>query len=181
MNNKKIQEANKIKRSLKYSKSCPVEDFKQLISSEDSGIDSESSIASSISESDISLQIKSDPRLFILGADYPVNQRVNGIDQALTWIKDELMKIKEQDKTLTKTMISIRSKIANIKLGRALGTSLIDKGYNSDGESKYSTAENCGKTTEDHGKEKQWLISKENSFPIDSCFFDNGKRATWAI
>ena len=157
-------------KSLKHWKSVPDGEFKKYMAAEDSGIDSESSLVSSISEPDISQGSLVDPCTFIMGDTYSDRERIQGINNALSWIKDELMKIKESDKYLTKTMISIRSNIKSLKIGKTL---MNDTGYNSDNEPFYKE----GKT----GDVKGWLGANAKSFPTSSNFFDSGKRATWVI
>ena len=160
-------EMNKL---LKHWKSVPDGEFKRYMAAEDSGIDSESSLVSSISEPDISQGNLVDPCTFIMGDTYSDRERIQGINHALSWIKDELIKIKESDKYLTKTMISIRSNIKSLKIGKNL---MNDTGYNSDNEPFYKE----DKT----GDGKGCLRANVKSFPTSSKFFDSGKRATWVV
>ena len=81
---------------LKHWKSVPDGEFKRYMAAEDSGIDSESSLVSSISEPDISQGNLVDPCTFIMGETYSDRERIQGINHALSWIKDEL---KESDKS----------------------------------------------------------------------------------
>lgn len=160
-------EMNKL---LKHWKSVPDGEFKKYMTGEDSGIDSESSLVSSISGPDISQSNLVDPRTFIMGDTYSDRERIQGINNALSWIKDELKKIKESDKYLTKTMISIRSNIKSLKIGKTL---INDTGYNSDNEPFYK---------EDKIRDgKRWLGANAKAFPTNSNYFDKGKRATWVI
>jgi len=163
------------KAGILNSKSLPANQFPIIcISSADSGIDSDASPNSSTKLTNSIEDIEGDdqisPHSFLLGEDADEKDRIEGINKAIVWVKDELVKMKIKDKQLTKTMITIRSKIAAHKLH----IEKQDTGYDSDLE--YRKKEN-----DQYLKERWKLIAKDGAFPTDGERFENNKRATWAI
>lgn len=158
-----------------HSKSMPPSEFPIIcISSADSGIDSDTSPAASTkltnSIEDIETDLNICPKSFILGKNAAEGDRIDGINKAIGWIKDELIKMKSKDKQLTKIMITLRSQIAEQKLK----LEKFDKGYDSDSEA-------TGKQDNEYVKERWKLIAQDGAFPTDGMCFENNKRATWAI
>lgn len=173
-----------MKASRKLSKSLPPVDFERLISSEDSGIDSEISIASTDSCVLDDRQSQENGQKFLLGEMYSLEQRMKGISQAITWIKEELTQMKETDKKLIKQIISIRTDIVHLKQdteetedGKNLtvpkkSAPIGDSGYGSD------RAYLAGGRTEEIN-EKNYILPE--NFPTSGHLFENNIRATWAI
>lgn len=167
----------KIKSSTpEYSKSMPPNEFQIYISSADSGIDSDTSPNSSTKLANSLEEIEPidnvDPTSFILGKGAAETDRIDGINKSIDWLKEELTKMKKKDRELAKTMITIRSKIAEYK------TELDkrDNGYDSDVDKNRSTDDN-----DTYQKETWKLVSTDGAFPTNGLYFENNKRATWAI
>merc|ERR1740124_189570 len=111
----------------------PASEFQIYISSADSGIDSDTSPTSSPTSSTKLTDSQDDivivnPEDFLRGKGAGESERINGISQSLAWLKEELENMKIKDRHLAKTMITIRSRIAEYKneLERQ------DTGYDSD-------------------------------------------------
>ena len=150
-------------------KSLPLPDILSSGSS-DSGLDSDAlSIYSPTEES--AKSCSSTETRFQFGAELPMKDRMNNLQDALGWIRDELTLMKTQDKQLAKTMIEIRSKIQKTKLEME---ALRDTGYDSD------ELETKGKK-EDNVMNSQADITSLNDFPVNGDNFDKNKRATWAV
>lgn len=173
-----------MKASRKLSKSLPPADFERLISSEDSGIDSEISIASADSCVLNDRQSQDNGHKLLLGEMYSIEQRMKGISQAITWIKEELVKMRETDKKLTKQIIYIRTDIAHLKQNTEEmedrqnltvpkeSAPIGDSGYGSD------RAYLAGGRTEEIN-EKNYILPE--NFPTSGHLFENNIRATWVI
>ena len=153
------------------SKSLPPNEFPIIsISSADSGIDSDASPNSTNSIEDIEAEDVISPHSLLLGKDADEKDRIEGINKAIGWVKDELVKMKIKDKQLTKAMIIIRSKIAAQKLHLEKHDTWHDP-----------DSENRKQKNDQYLKERWKLIAKDGAFPTDGESFDNNKRATWAI
>ena len=159
-----------------YSKSMPANEFHICISSADSGIDSDTSpnsstkLANSIETLDEIIIVN--PETFIRGKNATETERIDGINKSIDWLKEELTKMKSKDRELAKTMINIRSRIAEYKLELEKG----ENGYESDGDKNRSTDDN-----DNYEKETWKLVTTDGAFPTNGLYFENNKRATWAI
>lgn len=146
---------------------------------EDSGIESDTSPVSSTklasSYEDIEDEVIVNPRSFLLGNKAPEKERIDGITNALNWLRDELTKMKETDKQLTRTFITMRSKIAEHKIKMESSSPITDHGY-------YDTDSIDNQSQGKNKKLDQWnLICKDGAFPTNGLDFENNKRATWII
>ena len=163
-----------LKKNSYCSKSLPPVEFQVCISSSDSGIDSDVSPVSSTNITtfkEFHIDIEEDdeevsPSSFLLGENVPEHDRIEGINKALSWIKDELIKMKITDRQLAKSMITIRSKIAEQKLHLE---KICDTGYDSDVDAP------------NNENKARWKLLMNGGFPASASCFDSNKRATWAI
>lgn len=159
-----------------YSKSMPANEFQIYISSADSGIDSDTSPNSSTklanSIENIEPIIVINPETFILGKEASETDRIDGINKSINWLKDELANMKLKDRELAKTMITIRSKIAEYKVELEKR----DNGYDSDVDKNRSNDD-----SDNYVKETWKLVTTDGAFPANGLYFENNKRATWAI
>ncbi len=109
---------------------------------------------------------------FQFGSDLPLKERMGNLQDALSWIRDELKIMKSQDKQLAKTMIEIRSKIQQTKLELEL---LRDTGYDSD---ELDTAEN---SQENISSNSQREVGNMSELKMNADNFEKSKRATWVV
>lgn len=158
----------------------PVEFQLQLCTGEDSGIESDSSPVSSTklasSIEDMEDEVVVNPQSFLLGKGASDKERMDGITNALNWLRDELTKMKETDKRLTRTFITMRSQIAEHRVKLESPSPTTDYGY-------YDTdvIDNQSDTKEKKKREQWNLICKDGAFPTNGIDFENNKRATWII
>ena len=153
------------------------DEFQNCIFSEDSGIDSALSNESLDSNTILSVpchEESTDPSSLLLGSKYTDEERIQGINNALQWLKNELIQMKQNDKDLIKTMMDIRSNIAKVKIENEFGEDIIVV-YYSENEVRH-----CDNNDEIL-KERRRLVSNEDFIPGNSNFFDKGKRATWTV
>ena len=140
--------------------------------SSDSGLESDNiSIVVTMDGGEVeSASPKSLPE-FNFGEKKTHKERMNNLQNALDWVRNELTEMKSQDKHLARTMIDLRSKIQQLKLDLE---SCNDNGYDSDV---------C------EPKEVELNTKARSPTSILSCqhilnygeAFENNKRATWAI
>jgi len=169
------------------SKSLPPTEFQVYISSADSGIDSDASNSTTKLSSIESIEDEFpsvDPTSLLAGRNASHEERVEGIGKALDWLRHELVKMKQTDKRLTKTFITMRSKIAEHKLLIESGAFMpVEKPIYCDG----ITTDDCTATIKNRNNKKlnkndDWrLIAKDGAFPANGLDFENNKRATWVI
>lgn len=171
------------------SKSLPPTEFQVYISSADSGIDSDASNSTTKLSSIESIEDEYpsvDPSSLLAGRNAPHEERVKGIDKALDWLRHELIKMKQTDKRLTKSFITMRSKIAEHKLLIESGVMVsVEKPIYCD---NVTTTDDCSavmkqkKNTRSNKSNDDWrLIAKDGAFPTNGLDFENNKRATWVI
>lgn len=147
---------------------------------------------------------------FILNDQHSTGDRIEGVNQALEWLKNELKSMKVQDRELARTMIHVRSQIQEVHKDLQCAH---DKGYDSESENNNNAADtngqsnlkssvatggqqtgqylSVGSTVMRHSggapadkeyKKLQWnLIAADGAFPTDSMCFEMNKRATWAV
>ena len=153
------------------SKSLQQKDFPQRTASEDSGFESDISSCTSfmtINSTESISCLQKDPEKLLLGPGYSLVERMNGVNNALNWLKHELEVMRNQDKNLMKQIISNRAKIAK---------------YKQYIEGKNEQSEQCTFMLLESAAEKETRkrLNSYETFPDDGSCFHNNKRATWCI
>lgn len=166
------------------SKSLPPTEFQIYVSSADSGIDSDASTSTnklySSLESMDEEAIVADPKTLLCGEKATHEERVEGIGRALKWLREELVKMKETDRKLTKKFINMRSTIAEYKdIVDSGGLLAVDRPLTYDTKDDSTTVTMKKRLTR---KCDDWkMIAKDGAFPTNGLDFENNKRATWVI
>ena len=153
-------------------KSFPSEEILSSGSS-DSGLESDTLTVVLTIEADVEKSLKATHPDFQLGAEQPHRTRMNNLQNALDWVKSELVEMKLQDKQLAKTMIDLRSKIQQTKID--FESTANDYGYDSDDgdDAECDNAKAKVKTPTS--------ILSYHFMGVNGDDFDQNKRATWAI
>eukprot|EP00111_Clytia_hemisphaerica_P021357 TCONS_00062875-protein len=165
------------------SKSMPATEFEVYVSSADSGIDSDSASIAKLNSSLESIEQRNeiDPTTLLADKNAPHNERVEGIGKALDWLRDELTKMKETDKKLTKRFIKMRSRIADHKEFIENGGLLaVEQPILLETTTDDCTSELMRRKMSQKRPDYN-LIAKDGAFPTHGLNFENNKRATWVI
>lgn len=182
----------------KCSKSLPPVEFQQCINAaEDSGIESDTSPVSStkltisledLNDETTTQQQQVDPRTFLLGKEASESDRIDGITNAINWLRHELLEMKETDKQLTRTFITMRSQITEQRryfesASSSETNTTTDAGYyDTNSIDKNNSSKTSYQNPTAVKKKERWnLISTDGAFPTNGIDFENNKRATWII
>lgn len=157
--------------SKKRPKSFPNQEILSSGSS-DSGLESENlSIIVTIDGDDFEQILNKRLPEFTFGGNRTHKERMDNLQNALDWVRNELTEMKSQDKQLARTMIDLRSKIQQLKLDIE---SCNDNGYDSDTEEPKESELNSE-------MQRPTSIVNFQCLMVNGDAFENNKRATWAI
>lgn len=106
-------------------------------------------------------------KAFILSDKHSMDERIDGIDRSITWLKDTLKHMQRTDKKLEDQMNIIIRNIRNEPNGKKLTRSA--------SEIKYE------ETEEKHSPYIDDMVLCETTHLNKGLYFNRNKRATWAI